>query len=257
MKKGKFGVAILALLLMVSCSDDSTDELPSASVTFDFSHHWDGQAVSGDDLNTIQYTNANGEQLSIELLRYLISDITFENENGEVITLDDYILIDLTRGTGLSYSTEEVIPIGNYSNVSFTFGFDNEDNEDGAYLDLNSASWNVPMLLGGGYHYMQLEGRFVDSNSMETGYQFHAIRAVDNSGAEQRFQDTFFTVNLGTMTVTEQGAQVGVAMNIAEWFKNPNQWDLNVLGTMLMPNFDAQLMIFQNGQGVFALESTQ
>lgn len=257
MKKGKFRMAILALMLMVGCSEDSTDELPSARVTFDFSHHWDGQSVSSDDLNALQFTNANGEQLSIELLRYLISDFTFENENGEIIIVDDHNLVDLTRGTGLSYATDEAIPVGNYSNVSFTFGFDNEDNEDGAYLDLNSASWNVPMMLGGGYHFMQLEGRFVDSNSMETGYQYHAIRAVDNSGAEQRFQDTFFTVDLGPMTITEQGAEVGVAMNIAEWFKNPNQWDLNVLGSMLMPNFNAQVMIHENGQGVFALESDQ
>ena len=256
MKRGILGTLVLAVLLLGSCSEDATDELPSVAVTFDFSHHWDGQEVTGNDLNTVQFTNANGEQLSIELLRYLVSDITLENENGEVITLDDYNLVDLTRGTGLSYTTEEVIPIGTYTNVSFTFGFDNEDNEDGVYLDLNSASWNVPMVLGGGYHYMQLEGRFVSGNSVETGYQYHAIRAVDNSGTEQRFQDTFFTVDLGPITIAE-GTQVEVGMNIAEWFKNPNQWDLNVLGSMLMPNFNAQVMISQNGQGVFALENVQ
>ena len=256
MKKRILGILTLVVLLCASCSNDATNELPSVSVTFDFTHHWDGQPVTTNDLNGIGFTNANGEQLSVELLRYLISDVTFENENGEIIVLDDYNLIDLTRGTGLSYTIEEAIPIGNYTNVSFTFGFDNEDNEDGAYLDLNSASWNVPMMLGGGYHYMQLEGRFVNQNSMETGYQYHAIRAVDNSGAEQRFQDTFFTVDLGPMAISE-GTKIEVGMNIAEWFKNPNQWDLNVLGSMLMPNFNAQVMIYENGQGVFALESVR
>ena len=150
MNKSKVGLVLSVVLLFASCSEDGTDELPSVSVTFDFSHSWDGQSVTSDDLNTIQFTNANGEELSVQLLRYLVSDITFENENGEVITVDDYNLVDLTRGTGLSYATEEVIPIGNYTNVSFTFGFDNEDNQDGVYLDLNSASWNVPAVLGGG-----------------------------------------------------------------------------------------------------------
>ena len=35
-------------------------------------------------------------------------------------------------------------------------------------------------------------------------------------------------------------------MNIAEWFKTPNTWDLNALNNMLMPNFDAQILMFEN-----------
>jgi hypothetical protein len=46
-------------------------------------------------------------------------------------------------------------------------------------------------------------------------------------------------------------------MNIAEWFKNPNTWDLNVLNTVLMPNFDAQILMHQNGKSVFSLGAVQ
>ena len=42
-------------------------------------------------------------------------------------------------------------------------------------------------------------------------------------------------------------------MNIAEWFKNPNIWDLNQRNTVLMPNFEAQLLMSQNGKSVFSL----
>ena len=43
-------------------------------------------------------------------------------------------------------------------------------------------------------------------------------------------------------------------MNVAEWFKNPNTWDLTVLYTLLMPNYNAQLMMHDNGSnGVFTL----
>ena len=42
-------------------------------------------------------------------------------------------------------------------------------------------------------------------------------------------------------------------MNIAQWFKEPNLWDLNVLNQMLMPNSQAQIQMFQNGQNVFSL----
>ena len=43
-------------------------------------------------------------------------------------------------------------------------------------------------------------------------------------------------------------------MNVDEWFKNPNQWDLNTWYTVLMPNFEAQKDMSENGAaGVFSL----
>ena len=42
-------------------------------------------------------------------------------------------------------------------------------------------------------------------------------------------------------------------MNVAEWFKNPNTWNLNQLNTVLMPNFEAQKMMNLNGRSVFSL----
>jgi hypothetical protein len=42
-------------------------------------------------------------------------------------------------------------------------------------------------------------------------------------------------------------------MNIAEWFKNPTIWDLNELNTVLMPNFNAQKLMSENGKSVFSL----
>lgn len=242
-------------MLFFGCSEEASQTNAPVPVTLTFNHNWDGESITGDDLNTLKFANANGQLMSVELLRYLISDVTFERADGQSITLDGYHLIDVTRDTGLSFSLPQEVPVENYSNVSFTFGFDNEDNVDGAYLDLNSVSWNVPMMLGGGYHFMQLEGKFIDASDTETGYQYHAIRAVDNAGETQRFQDTFFTVNLGPVDLS-QNTTIGIGMNVAEWFKNPNLWDLNVLGSRLMPNFNAQVMIYENGQSVFALDNT-
>jgi hypothetical protein len=108
-------------------------------------------------------------------------------------------------------------------------------------------------MLGGGYHYMQLEGKFIDDTTTETGYAYHAIRAVDDPGANPTFpQDTFFTVNLGMIEITDN-IEIEVKMNIAEWFKNPNLWDLNDFSQMLMPNSTAQIMMYENGQNVFNL----
>ncbi|GAA4803955.1 MbnP family protein [Litoribaculum gwangyangense] len=245
---------LMFCFVLFSCSEDKDDTISQANLTFNFTHNWDGVEVSNVNFNTIQYTNANGEQLSIERLRYLISRITFQNSNNEVFTINSYKLIDVTNNKNLSFTPTTTIPSGTYKSLSFTFGFNNDDNYNFNYPDLNSTSWNVPEMLGGGYHFMQLEGKFMDNTATETGFAYHTIRAVDNSGATPIFQDTFFEVDLGAVTISNN-AVFNIEMNIAEWFKNPNTWDLNVLNNMLMPNYNAQIMMFENGQNVFNLKS--
>lgn len=252
MKSRILALLSLALFSFSSCGEDLDDNLiTTTQTTFNFSHHWDDENVTNADFNNLHYTNANGDLLSIERLRYVISDITFTNSINESIVLNNYNLVDVTNTNGLSFTTETGIPVGTYS-VSFTFGLDNEDNSENL-LDLNSESFNVPETLGGGYHYMQFDGKFINSNSEEQGFNYHVIRAVDNPGVNPSFpQDTFFTVNLGSISITAN-TEIEVKMNIAEWFKNPNLWDLNNFNQMLMPNSAAQIMMFENGQSVFGL----
>jgi hypothetical protein len=252
----KIASILCILLTLLSCNSDSDDNNTTVNITLNFSHDWDGTPVTNADFNTIKFTNAKGNQLSIERLRYLISDVKFENTNGETITIEAHNLVDVTNGENLSFAPSTTIPKGTYSKVSFTFGFNNEDNYvmDG-YADLNSANFNVPAMLGGGYHYMQFDGKFINTLNEEQGFNYHAIRAVDNPGANPTFpQDTFFEVNLGNITISDN-AVFNVEMNIAEWFKTPHAWDLNVLNQALMPNSAAQIMMHANGKNVFSLKS--
>ncbi|MFC4095904.1 MbnP family protein [Euzebyella saccharophila] len=245
----------LGCLLMFGCSNDEDliDKESYVSLFLRMQHSWDGESITLSDLNTIKYENANGEKMSVERLRYLISDVTLEKEDGTFIALEDYYLIDVSKEETMVFEISDSIPPDTYKNISFTFGFDNEDNLSGVYPDLNAALWNVPEMLGGGYHFMQLEGKFLDESQEEIGYQYHAIKAVDISGDEPVFQDTFFTVDLGSVTI-EGEEELQVSMDVSEWFNNPVQWDLNELHSMMMPNFDAQVMMFHNGQNVFALK---
>ena len=244
------------ILIITSCHQDNDDKIDLTNTTFTFSHNWDGTSITNTDFNTIKFTNLNGERLSIERLRYLISNITFHESNGNTTVLDGYNLVDVTNNENLSFTPTTFVKSGTYSNVTFTFGFNNEDNLDN-YTDLNSASWNVPAILGGGYHYMQFDGKFINNEDEEQGFNYHAIRAVDNAGENPTFpKDTFITVNLGEITI-KNNTTFNIEMNIAEWFKNRNTWDLNALNQMLMPNSKAQIMIHENGQSVFSLESVE
>ncbi|WP_298531323.1 MbnP family protein [uncultured Algibacter sp.] len=244
----------ICFISFYSCSEDKDDKVTQANITLNFNHSWNNTPVTNMGFNTVQFINENGEELSITKLRYLISRISLENTLGEKFTLNGYNLVDVTNNSNLSFTPTNTIPTGTYNKVSFIFGFNNEDNYNNNYQDLNSASWFVPTMLGGGYHYMQLEGKFIDNTETETGYAYHAIRAIDNSGTTPVFKDTFFEVNLGEITISND-TQLNINMNIAEWFKNPKTWDLNILNNMLMPNFDAQILMFENGQSVFKLKS--
>ena len=251
--KNILSILLITLFTLMSCSEDSEKVSSQTNITFNFSHTWDDIPVTSADFNDIKFINENGEQLNIELLRYLISRITFTSNNNEKLVLNGYNLVDVTNNQNLSFTSSTLIPQGTYRDLSFTFGFNNQDNSEN-YEDLNSASWSVPAMLGGGYHYMQMDGKFINNEDEEQGYNYHAIRAVDNPGDNPTFpQDTFFNVSLGEVTISNN-TTFNIEMNIAEWFKNPNKWDLNVFNQVLMPNSEAQIEMYENGQNVFSLK---
>ncbi len=187
--------------------------------------------------------------MSILKLRYLISKIILHKSNNETIEFEGYQLIDLSDETTLSFPSDLDVPKGDYSGISFIYGFDEADNIDGAYQDLNSATWNWPAMLGGGYHFMQLEGNYLDGIGSSQPYAYHNGTARVSTSV---FEQNFIEVELPAITITNN-ATVEIKMNLAEWFKNPNTWDLNILNGSLMGNYEAQIMMNENGQNVFSL----
>ena len=236
---------ILILILVTRCSEEKECCVqPQFTITLNFTHHWNGLKITPQDFNELKFTNENGERLSIERLRYLISNISLINGKN-------YHLIDVGENSGTSITIPELTD-ESYA-LSFKFGLSDEDNTDGTYQDLNSVSFSVPGVLGGGYHFMQFDGKYIDNNNEATGFNYHTIKAVDTTDPDNlKFEDTSFEVNLGTVVVANT-TEIEIKMNLAEWFKNPNTWNLNELNTVLMPNFEAQKMMRANGDSVFSL----
>ena len=235
------------IIAFTSCKDD-TDccvNLEPVNVTLKFTHNWDGTPVTASDFNSFNYVTENGESVSMERLRYVVSNINLGGESKP------YQLVDLGINSGFEIIFNNVAQ--GVNNLNFTFGFSDADNIDGVYQDLNTVSFNVPGMLGGGYHYMQFDGKYKDTNNLDANFNYHAIRAVNRSDPNNLiFEDTSFLVDFGSVTITNN-ATIEIKMNIAEWFKNPNTWDLNQLNTVLMPNFEAQRLISANGKSVFSL----
>ncbi|MCW8896724.1 MAG: hypothetical protein OQJ96_10335 [Flavobacteriales bacterium] len=225
----------------------------TASVNINFTHNFDGTTVTANDFNTIQYTNQFGNQMSISKLKYLISDIRFYKANGDSVVVDGYNYIDLTNTTTLSYALGNVSH-DTYTGIGFNIGFDVIDNISNYYPDLNAVSWNWPAGLGGGYHYMQLEGQYIDNNSATANYAYHYGTAREiNLTNDTIYHPNYTLAQIGGVTIAGSAVNIEIKMNIAEWFKNTYTWDLNVYNTMLMPNYNAQILMKQNAPTVFSL----
>lgn len=232
-----------------SCIYETTEEQPvvdnESQITVAFNHNFGGLPVSKQIFNQFNYVNANNDTLSITKLRYLISDLKLYTLSGDSIELGNYKLIDLDDPTTLTWQVNT--DRGNYAAIGFNFGFDTTDNM-GNYTDLNSVNWNWPAGIGGGYHNMQFEGKY-KYNGADSSYAYHYGTASNGGNHHQNH----IRVMLGGISLNQENVTLNINMDLSQWFENPILWDLNALHSMLMPNYNAQLMMRANGYNVFSL----
>ncbi|WP_338732533.1 MbnP family protein [Mangrovimonas cancribranchiae] len=245
-------------MLTFSCSEDNDDKLGSNNInvtpTFTFTQNWDGTAITSSDIENTQYTNANGEVLTITRLRYLLSHFELLDENGNTTPLQGYQLIDLSDAETYNFIPTSAVTPGSYT-LKFVYGFNEADNIDGAYTDLNSASWNWPEMLGGGYHFLQFDGQYNVNTTTPMPFNYHNGTAMVS---EDNFEQNFVAFEFPTEIPISETTTIEIQFNLAELFKNPNLWDLNIYNTPLMPNYEAQKMMQENIASAFTLgEITQ
>lgn len=243
---------LMLTVILFSCKlgdDADVNEIQGFSPNFKFTFNFNGEAITFSDFNDIEYTNENGEQISISRMRYLVSGITFIDTNDNEFPISGFNLVDLETAESLEVFAQALLEIKEYKAIKITFGFNEGANADN-YPDLNVANWNWPDNLGGGYHIMQYEGKYLDANDEE---QFYALHMGTRKVSDGVFEANHITKTLNfNSTVLDGTKTIEIKMNIAEWFKNPNVWDLNVYNTTLMPNYDAQVLMHENAPSVFS-----
>ena len=202
------------------------------------------QTINGNPLNINEmiYTNHSNENYSVQTLRYLISDITLQAEDGTNTFLYDVHFIDISTDSTLTLKIPEIVN-RNYISLSFTMGLDPIRNITNLFLNENffpSFAW--PDFLGGGYHYMQLEGDF---NTVFNGYATHtgATNGIDFS-----FNKTFpITINR-----TNNIRDITINMEITNWYQNPEL--LNFTTNGIMGDIISQEILKDNGiEDVFSV----
>lgn len=244
MKTSKLFLAIAAgLFLTFAISSCKKESETFSEVTFniDFAQHVNNQAVV---MDSIQYTNEFGNKFSVSRVQYFISDIVLHRSSGD-ISFDMAHYIDAKIPSTTSFSKKVTINKEDvFTGVSFVYGLTEKRNVDGAFPNppINSMEWPLP--LGGGYHYMKLEGKHDAAGNIKN-FQCHTGPTNGN-----QYYKEFSIPN--SFEVTGDSKNIEIVMNIEKWFASPNILDLNDV-TMIMGNETMQSKLEQNAADVFSV----
>jgi hypothetical protein len=204
------------------------------------------QTVDGNSLiiDSLIYTNMANDNYSIQTVRYLISDIILHAENGTNNLIDEIHFIDISKPSSLLLSIDN-IDAASYTSISFTVGLDSIKNNTNQFINENFfPSFTWPEFLGGGYHYMQLEG---DLNTVFNGYATHT---GPTNGVDFSFNKTFpITIN-----ATNNIRDIYINMEINNWYQSPQIFNLTTDG--IMADSSSQIILQTNGiENVFSINN--
>lgn len=234
-------VLAAAYLLLFSCKKDEPAPPSEGRLSIEMSYVFDGVQF---DADTMLYTIQAGYPVSVEHLEYYISNVTLHKADNSSVQTWDIFYLNLKENDFDKIRLEK-IPAGDYVGISFLVGLDAEHNKTNALPSTwynNNMAW--PDGMGGGYHFMKLEGRYKDQASTR-GYAVHL-------GRNENLVTTAFIP--GKISVSATGGNTELVMDIAEWFKSPNEYDFKVDGDYTMSNGAVMKKISENGRDAFHLK---
>lgn len=227
------------LFLFTSCP--KSEELIADSVNIEFYNHINGDPIVFDSITGYSewFNTLSGQTYNILNLYYLITDIRLTNENGSVLkNLSDIHFVSSDDDNTNYLFIPEILSCGEYSNIEFVFGINSEKNINNAYINENFHNqmfW--PDFMGGGYHYMKLEGKFDNETS------FYATHTGGLDGTDYSITKSF-PINIIS---TENGSthNIRISTDVNNWYSNPNNITINSDG--IMGNAELQQKLQENG----------
>ena len=239
----KAWLIILLSLLVASCA--KKEENGFVDICVDYS-------VNNEPLitDTLCYHNEAENEFLITEIQWFVSKWELQDEQGRWITSDKIFYIDTNTPESQTLRIDS-IPIGKYEKVRFTFGLDEIDNLSGRFSDPPESNMFWPEQLGGGYHYMKLNGKFVNEAGQLVPLNIHLGRLHE--------EDNHFTVQLPIdFSITENTEnQLHLTMIIDNWFRSPNLYDFDEWGSAIMENPTAQRILKENGNDVFKIQNIE
>lgn len=255
---------VIAGITITACTEDEPEQPDDTSgkIILNFIHHLNGVPVQFD---TLMYVNAAGNPYLINEIQYNISDITLYNHNGSEILIDDWKdihYVDTDIPASQSWEVFDKIPEGTYDSIAFTFGILEAKNISFMFVNPPESFMFWPEYLGGGYHYLKLNGKWLEEGqqTMNTPFDFHLGPGqiyYSYPDSITGFVHNEFRISLsnsGFSMVKGRIMEFNIIMKIENWFKNPHIYDHDVWGGYIMQNQDAMQLVKENGWNVFSIE---
>ncbi len=247
-------VILLSFLLTVFSCHPEKQPAPPGKIHFVFQHNEAGSPLIYDSLI---YENAAGNKYLVNEIQYFISDVKVYKQ-GKAFSIsepDSYHYVDTDIAASLDWTPGDTFEAGKYDSICFTFGFADKDNI--SYMFDNPPESNMfwPEPLGGGYHYMKLNGKWLSGNGEMKAFNFHLGRG-QIYGEDTTFIDNSFHVKLPNSSFhlyPGSTKNIGIIMNVEEWFKDPNIVNFDTIGGQIMQNQEAMNMAKENGHNVFSV----
>lgn len=253
--------------VLYSCTEKNEEEPAednTGKIVINFSHQIKGVPIQFD---TLKYVNAAGNSYLINEIQYFISDVILYHSNGtikEIKDWEDIHYIDTDLPYSHTWEVYDKIQDGNYDSISFTFGFKPEKNISFMFVNPPENNMFWPEYLGGGYHYMKLNGKWVTDHQTQqtTPFDFHLGigQIYDQQDTIVGFIHNNFDVSLpiSNFSIAKgETTEISFIMNVEKWFDEPHIYDHDVWGGYIMQNQEAMQRVKENGWNVFSMELTE
>jgi hypothetical protein len=260
-------------LLSSSCKKENKEPQNQSEnngqLQIDLIHKVDGNSLLFD---TLIYINQAGNHYKINDFEYFISEVTLYNHNGSITTLagsDEFHYVDNSIPSTMIWNPQSYIPEGKYDSITFIFGINEEKNITGLFVNPPEVNMTWPRMLGGGYHYMKLNGFWKDNHNILQSLNFHlGIGQIYKNNSMNpdsviSFVQNYFTVTIPNSSFTIYAYitnEFEITMNIDKWFNGPPYiFDFNKDGfdtimhkEHIMMDQQAMSKIVANGKHVFS-----
>lgn len=233
--------AFLLLLSNTACSTQEEDE-PLATGSLHLRVH---HAAGKDSLvlNNTFYKNAVGNELRFTKLKYFISGLQFYRKGKKVYEQPTPLLVHAAYPENNQFFIEN-IPSGSYDTLQLSIGVIRQYNYNGAIKLLpDNFGMYWPEELGGGYHFMKLEGHWQHDTAYGT-FAFHLGQSENLITGRLPFT---------AEVLTGQTQNWVLQMDVLEWFERPYTYDLRYEDGYTMANGPQMKILQKNGYSTLSL----
>jgi hypothetical protein len=238
MKKSLFiGFVTLGTMLFVSCDKNETvdsngNTILPGTLSVEFVNKVDNQDL--DITGNTNYINSMGEEYSVNVFKYYISNIRLIKQDSSRYYLPDtYWLIDAEKPISLSNILVNVAA-GKYIGMEFMIGVDSttlaKGVQGGALDPSNGMVWSWTT----GYIFLKLEGRCPTAGT-DSLFQYHVSGYHDYDGTNSlRWSTVYF--NGQTIDVNKSlNTKIQIKTDVQEFFKNPGDWSISDSPIVMTP----------------------